>query len=172
MQNIVLNVAMNFPRTIQKALIFKMSNSYLQFLKRDGKRSLELLVSLLHLQFSYYAVQQIFFAPPSLNKLMMNAASELNKACPVVVDQYTQLDNAVAMPNNTFQYNYTLIDLEESQVNIDTIEKYLVPEIINNIKTSPDMKLFRDNKVTLAYYYKDKNGVFVWKLIVTPDMYR
>ena len=42
---------------------------------------------------------------------MMAAASEINKTCPIMVDQYTQLDNALALPDNSFQYNYTLIDI-------------------------------------------------------------
>jgi hypothetical protein len=88
-----------------------------------------------------------------------------------MVDQDTRLDNAVALPGNVFQYNYTLVNLEKSEVNIDTVKKYIEPGIINNVKTSPDLKAYRDNKVTMAYYYKDKNGVFVLKISVTPDMY-
>jgi hypothetical protein len=39
----------------------------------------------------------------------MAAANELNKSCLMMVDQDTRLDNAVALPENVFQYNYTLI---------------------------------------------------------------
>ena len=102
---------------------------------------------------------------------MMEAASELNKTCPIMVDKDTQLDNAVAMPDNVFQYNYTLVNLEKSQVNIDTVKKYIEPGLINSVKTNPDLKNYRDNKVTMAYSYKDKNGVFILKISVTPDLY-
>ncbi len=33
------------------------------------------------------------------------------------------------------------------------------------------MKMLRDNKVTLHYYYADKNGEFVTEYIIKPDMY-
>ena len=88
-----------------------------------------------------------------------------------MVDQYTRLDNALALPENIFQYNYTLVNITQSEINLDTVKKYIEPSIINNVKTSPDLKIYRDNKTTMIYNYRDKNGVFVFKLSVTPDMY-
>jgi hypothetical protein len=102
---------------------------------------------------------------------MMEAASELNKTCPFMVDKDTRLDNAAALPGNIFQYNYTLVNLDKSEVNVDTVKKYVEPGLINNVKTSPGLKVYRDNKVTMAYNYRDKNGVFVLKITVTPDLY-
>lgn len=88
-----------------------------------------------------------------------------------MVDRDTRLDNAVALPGNILQYNYTLVNLDKSEVNVDTVNKYVVPGIINNVRTNPGLKVYRDNKVTMDYAYKDKNGVFVLKISVTPDMY-
>ena len=121
---------------------------------------------------AYFAIQQIFFKAPSFDKVLVSTASEINKTCPIMVDEYTRLDNALALPNNTFQYNYTLINISKTEVNIDTVKKYIEPGIINGIRTSPDLKFFRDNKTTMVYNYRDKNGEFVHKLSVTPDMYR
>ena len=142
-------------------------------IKPDRKKKLTgAIVSIIAFGLSYYAVQQIFLKPPSLDKVMMQAASELNKTCPIMVDQYTRLDNAVALPDNSFQYNYTLVNLTKGEVNLDTVKKYVEPGILNNVKTNPDMKIYRDNKTTMIYYYKDKNGEFVHKFSVTPDMYQ
>jgi hypothetical protein len=120
---------------------------------------------------AYFLVQQVFFKPPSYDKIMMKAASELNESCPMMVDQYTRLDNAVALPGNIFQYNYTLVDMTKAEVNLDTVKKYFEPGIINNVKTNPDLKLQRDNKTTMVYNYRDKNGIFVVKFSVTPELY-
>ena len=120
---------------------------------------------------AFLLVQHFFFKVPEFDKVMMQVASEINKTCPIMVDQHTQLDNAVAMPNNVFQYNYTLVNVTKEEMNVDTFIKYVEPGIINGIKTNPDMKIYRDNKTTMAYYYKDKNGEFVHKLSVTPDLY-
>ncbi|PKP40928.1 MAG: hypothetical protein CVT95_13085, partial [Bacteroidetes bacterium HGW-Bacteroidetes-12] len=47
-------------------------------------------------------VQQFFFKAPSFDKTLMKTASELNEACPIMVDQVTRLDNAVSLPGKIF----------------------------------------------------------------------
>lgn len=136
------------------------------------KKLIGMAVGLIVSSISYWAVQELFFSAPSFDKVMMQVASELNKTCPIMVDEYTQLDNAVALPNNTFQYNYTLVYLTKEEVNLDTVKKYIEPLILNNIRTNPDMKYFREKKATIVYSYKDKLGVFVHKYAVTPAMYQ
>jgi hypothetical protein len=141
--------------------------------KTDNRKKITgIIIGAIAFGLSYFAVQQIFFKTPSFDKVMMQAASEINKSCPIMVDQYTRLDNAVAMPGNTLQYNYTLVNITKDQVNIDTVKKYIEPRIINNVKTSPELKVYRDNKTTMVYNYSDKNGIFVLKFSVTPDMYK
>lgn len=117
-------------------------------------------------------VQQYFFKPPSLDKRMMNVASELNKTCPIMIDAETRLDNAVALPEKTFQYNYTLINMDKDSIDIERLEEYLKPLILNSVKTNPDLKSFRDNNITMSYNYKDKNSNHIFKLIFTPEIYK
>jgi hypothetical protein len=136
------------------------------------KKTIGTIVGIVAFGLVYFGVQQIFFKAPTFDKAMIQAASELNKSCPIMVDQHTRLDNAAVMPNNVFQYNYTLVNLDKSEVNIDTLKKYVEPGLINNVKTHPDLQVYRDNKVTMAYNYRDKNGVFVLRINVTPDLYR
>ena len=138
--------------------------------KGKTKKIIGTIVGILAFGLAYFGAQQLF-KTPSFDKAMMEAASELNKSCPIMVDQDTRLDNAAALPNNIFQYNYTLVNLDKSEVNIDTVKKYVEPGVINNVKTNPDLKVYRDNKVTMAYNYSDKNGVFIIKINVTPDLY-
>ncbi len=138
--------------------------------KSNRKKIIGTIVGLVAFGLAYYGAQQLFKAP-TFDKAMMQAASELNKSCPIMVDQDTRLDNALALPENIFQYNYTLVNLDKSEVNIDTVKKYVEPGLINNVKTNPDLKTYRDNKVTMAYNYRDKNGVFILKINVTPDQY-
>jgi len=140
--------------------------------KFNKKKSLGVLVGSIVFFISYFAVQQIFFKPPSFDKILIQTANELNKTAPFMVDSDTRFDNAITFPDKIFQYNYTLINLTKAEVKLDTVKKYLDPEIINDVKTNPDMKTLRDYKVTFQYYYKDRNGVFVHKITVTPEMYK
>jgi hypothetical protein len=118
---------------------------------------------------AYVATQNLF--KPSFDKTLVEVASEMNKTCPMMVDQETRLDNTVALPGKVLQYNYTLINYSKDEVSADTLIKYIKPGIVNTARTSPDMKSFRENSVTMDYNYKDKDGVFILKISVTPDMY-
>lgn len=138
----------------------------------NRKRIFRSIASVVAFFISYYAIQHFFFSPPSFDKLLMQTASELNKTCPIMIDKYTRLDNAMALPDNTFQYNYTIFGIDSLKISLDTLKRRLMPEIINKIKTSPDMKSFRDNKVTIVGNYYNKNHVFAFKISVTPDMYQ
>ena len=117
-------------------------------------------------------VQQFFFKAPSFDKQMMQVASELNKTCPVMVDAETRLDNTISLPDKIFTYNYTLINQVKDSINVEELKKYLTPLVTNNMKTNPVMKFYRDNKITMSYYYKDKQGVFLLNIDVTPDKYQ
>ncbi len=118
-----------------------------------------------------FLVKQFLFAPPSFDKIMMQAASKINESCPIMVDQDTRLDNAIALPDNTFQYHYTLVNWVKDSIDIEDFEDYMQQTILNNIKTNPDMKIYRDNETTIAYYYKDMNGVFITKISISADQY-
>lgn len=139
--------------------------------EKDRKKSVGTVVGLIIGFAVIVLVKQFAFKTPSFDKAMMQAASELNKSCPIMVDTETQLDNSVALPNNIFQYNYTLINMKKDSVDIAVFEEYMQPMILNNVKTNPDLKTYRNNKVTMAYYYKDMDGLFLTKISVTPDQY-
>ena len=120
----------------------------------------------------YFLVQSFFNNDNSIDKEMKAIADELNKTCPVQVDEYTVLENTVALPGKVFQYNYKLIGLDKSEVNLDTVRKYVYPGILENIKTNPSMEPQRKRDVTFKYYYKDKNGAFVDQYVVKPNDYK
>jgi len=120
---------------------------------------------------TFFAIQHFLFRTPSYDKAMMKVASELNKSCPLMIDQETRLDNAIALPGNIFQYNYTLVNMEIALTDTLEMKNALEPNIVNFVKTNPQMKVQRDYKTTVNYYYKDKNGIFLFLISVTPDKY-
>ena len=104
--------------------------------------------------------------------LLDKTANELNKTCPMMVDSETRLDNASVLPGNIFQYNYTIVNYVKDSLDAGALQASIQPNMLNQIKTNPDLKLFRDNDVTLAYNYVDKNGVFILKLSFGPEDYK
>lgn len=107
-----------------------------------------------------------------IKALLDKTANELNKTCPMMVDSETRLDNATVLPGKVFQYNYTIINYVKDSIDPVSFEQSLRPNMLNQIKTNPELKLFRDNEVTLAYSYVDKNGVFIIKMSFTPADYK
>jgi hypothetical protein len=112
------------------------------------------------------------FNKPIYDKALMEYANEINKNCPFMVDNATRLDNTIALPGNTFQYNYTVLTLVRDSVNVDELKKVIEPNIVNSVKTNPDMKTIRDHKTNINYYYKDRKGVFLFTISVSPDKYQ
>lgn len=148
-----------------------MDNIGSQKKSESKKKIIPTLVGIIAFGLSFFAVQHFFFNKPSFDKVMVEVASEINKTCPLMVDQNTRLDNTVAMPNNVFAYNYTLVNLEKQDIDIDEMKNFIEPNVVNNMKTNPDMKIYRKNRTTMTYNYKDKNGEFILKINVSPDMY-
>jgi len=135
------------------------------------KKALGIIVGVIFFGLIYFAVQQLFFKAPPLDKAMMEVASEINKSCPIMIDAETRLDNAIALPNNVFQYNYTLVSIDKSSTDTLGMRKILEPNIINYVKTNSQMSFQRDHKTTVNYYYKDKTGSFLILISVTPEKY-
>jgi ribosomal protein L40E len=89
-----------------------------------------------------FFVSQFLFKP-SFDKQLAGIAIEMNKSCPMNIDEYTTLKNVVALPNKTLQYNYILLGITKEEVKLDTVKKYFFPGVLQNAKTNEGMKLFR-----------------------------
>ncbi len=116
--------------------------------------------------------KEVVDSKPSIDKELMDFANEVNKSCPAMIDQETRLDNVNAFEHNTLQYNYTLINQIKDSLVISNLTNHLGPLILNKIKTSPELKDYRDKNVTWIYTYFDKNGIFILRLTFTPERYK
>jgi hypothetical protein len=108
----------------------------------------------------------------SFDEQLMQVSQEINKHCPFMIDQDTRLDNTIGGPGNSFTYNYTLVNYFAEEVDVDELKERIEPQMIMNIKTSPDMEQFRENNVTLLYKYRDKAGNFIFEIKISPGKYK
>jgi len=139
--------------------------------KYSKKRSVIILIIGIIVLGLLFFIQFFSSEKPNFNKVMIELADEINKKCPSQVDEDLRLDNAIAMSNNKFKYNYTLINLEKQNIDSNEIKGIIEPTLINNIKTQNSFKIFRDNKTTLSFNFNDKNGQYVFEINVTPENY-
>lgn len=91
-------------------------------------------------------------------------SEEINKGCPMQVDQQTRLDNTEIVGKNEFRYNYTLTSLEKGNFDEADLKQYLSAQILANLKDNEGMRLFREQKTKLSYHYKDRTGQPLFEL--------
>ena len=70
----------------------------------------------------------------------------------MVIDQETRLDNAVVIAENEFQYNYTLFNKRKEELDVQSLETLIRPTLLNQIRTNPDLQVFRNFGTTMSYH--------------------
>jgi len=86
-----------------------------------------------------------------------------------MVDFETRMDKVNALPDNILQFDYTLIYRDKDSISIGNLRKFMEPEILNKIKTSPTLSRYLSKNLTWVYSYKDKNGDFIFKITYAPE---
>jgi hypothetical protein len=137
----------------------------------NKKQIISMIIGAVIAAVSYQVVSRVIFSPPSIDSQLIKVANEVNKNCPFMVDQYTRFDNTIAGPGKSLAYNYTVVNYEATELNIESIKEYITPILINMVKTSEEMKSLREIKVSLKYNYRDKSGVFLFSVLINPEDY-
>lgn len=112
-----------------------------------------------------------FITKPEVDYALIEVSDKFNKQCPIMLDEETRIDNTIALPDNVFQYYTTLINIDKSTIDIQELKAQIEPRIIYITKTNPIFKGFQEYKTTIKYYYKDKNGAYLFTISVTPYIY-
>jgi hypothetical protein len=123
--------------------------------------------------FGSYVVNRIMHpdVDVSVERMLVDASNQVNKMLPMMVDSETRADSTIPEPPNTLVYHYTLLKRTKSELDVRAIADYLRPRLVNNYKTTENMKTLRDAGVMLKYRYYDKDGIFVAEIVVkTSDL--
>jgi hypothetical protein len=118
-----------------------------------------------------FAVKKICFKPVPFDKNLESLSMELNKNCPMMVDQNTRLDGTKASEGKRFEYHYTLVNIEKDNIKEDELQKFLYDQILDNLKNNPDLKYFKDNETIMSHSYKDRNNNPLFDLTFTASDY-
>lgn len=104
-------------------------------------------------------------------KFLKLTVLEVNKKCPQMVDEITRLDSTNTK-GTTLNYYYTLLNVNKDMGDFSKVKEQLSSQIVSLVKTNPQMKVFRDNNVTLGYIYRDKDINPLFEIKVTPERYK
>lgn len=105
----------------------------------------------------------------STEEKLVQTSKDLNARLPLNVDSDTRWDTTVPGPGKCLTYCYTFINVSKSEIDSSEVTAKMKAKLVANYRTSPDMKLFRDNHVTVRFMFKDKMGETVTLIELTPD---
>ena len=108
---------------------------------------------------------------PWVPRDLASAAEQLNSKCPEMVDPESRLDSVLLLTEG-LSFFYTLPNKEKSGISGQAFRAYLMPGIIDNIRTNPRMAMFRDSSVTMIFNYRDRSGGLITEFSVEAKHYR
>jgi len=107
-----------------------------------------------------------------LNHKLNEMASNLNSSTPVMLDRFTRFDSASVTKDNEFCYYYTILNTTNADSLFSELKQTISENIRSQVASSPDLRIFRDNDVTLRYFYRDFLQNVVHDITVTPAQYK
>ena len=105
-------------------------------------------------------------------KTLASATAFINDRCPEVVDTETRLDSVLLSQEDQLIYYYTLPNKESSGINPSAFNAFLLTEIIDNVRSNPDLRMHRDSSITFVFNYRDRKGELISEFSVAPERYR
>jgi hypothetical protein len=105
-------------------------------------------------------------------RTLASATAFINDRCPEVVDSETRLDSVLLSQEDQLIYYYSLPNMDGSGINPSAFTAFLLTEIIDNVRTNPDLRMHRDSSITFVFNYRGRNGELITEFSVAPERYR
>jgi hypothetical protein len=123
------------------------------------KQGVQIGIFIITFVVAFFGTKWVMSQFKSSHSELKNAAVELNKMCPKMIDPATRIDSAVAI-DNSLQYHYTLVAIDKavSTIPLDEARQFCEKNAQTNLDTNPNMDFYRKNNVSLEYHYRDKKG--------------
>jgi nitrogen fixation protein FixH len=97
----------------------------------------------------------------AVNQNLFAVAKEINKKCPMPTDENTRLDSASVYNEFMITYHYTVHTVSNTEVDLKKFKTSMETSMTEKYKTDPQLAIYRDNNIAIAYDYKDKAGDFL-----------
>ena len=102
---------------------------------------------------------------------LASATEILARNCPEWVDPETRLDS-VSLLQDSLTFYYSLPNKVKNGFNTQAFTAFLLPEIVDNIRTNSRLEMHRDSSIAMVFHYRDRYGEFVTRFAVGPERYR
>ncbi len=102
----------------------------------------------------------------AVNQNLFAVAAEINKKCPIATDENTRMDSATVFNEYMITYHYTIHTVSNKDIDLVKFKGSMQTAMDEKYKTDPQLKIYRENNIAVAYDYKDKAGNFLCYFIV------
>lgn len=109
---------------------------------------------------------------PEKARNLASATAYINERCPEMVDVETRLDSVLLSQEGELVFFYTLPKRESPTIDPVAFEAFMMPEILDNIRTNPDLRMHRDSSLTMVFIYRGSKGERIAELSLGPEYYR
>jgi len=105
-------------------------------------------------------------------KTLASATKLINDRCPEWVDPESRLDSVSLSLEGEMYYYYNLPNKVSSSINASSFTAFLLPEIIRNVRSNPDLRIHRDSSLTFIFNYTGRGGELITEFKVGPERYK
>lgn len=137
---------------------------------KTTKVTVSALIAISTALLSYYTVRYLL-SDDNLELSLQETAAQLNEKTPMQLDEETTFDSVAVTGKKKLDYYYTLI-YKSTEVNKDTVEKYVKPMLIERVKASSEMNDLKDKEVIFTYNYYGYDAQPAVSIQVTPQLYQ
>ena len=101
------------------------------------------------------------------DSLFRMTSNELNKTCPLIIDEITTLNNTVYM-DGEFIYNYSLNtnNFVYNGITKDYFNREMYSIMRNSFCTDPDFQIFKEYNIKIVWKYYDLKSNYFTKIEV------
>ena len=118
-----------------------------------------------------FLAQYYFIGKKTIGDEITPLVENYNKACPIMISNDICMESVNSLPENTVQYDFTLVRVDKENIDIKALKTSVEKEILSSSKTNPSLEAFRSNSSTVVYVYRDMNQKNLFKITLTPEMY-
>jgi hypothetical protein len=118
-----------------------------------------------------FLAQYYFVGNESIGDEITPLVTNYNKACPMMITNDICMESVNSLPDNTVQYDFTLVHVKKESIDVEALKKSVGNEILSTSKKNPNLEAFRNNNSTVVYVYRDKDQKQLFQITLTPEMY-
>tara|TARA_B100001287_G_scaffold269543_1_gene267148 strand:+ start:555 stop:932 length:378 start_codon:yes stop_codon:yes gene_type:complete len=101
-----------------------------------------------------------------IDKSIRLTAEELNKSCPVFIDDITRADRVEIDENGFFHYVYTFPTLSKNEIDLQHFYNTQKDKFQLMYNSSEEFEIFRKHEISLKYTYYDMYNNQIISLII------